>query len=316
MTRPMKAATLGVTEEQDPAPARGPSELAIRLWMGLLCLIWGSTWLVIRGGLRDLPPFTSAGVRFLVAFLVMLAIAPKLARREGGRRPGLGLTLAMGILNFAVSYGIVYWSETILPSGIVSVLWSVFPLMMAVSGHFTLPGERLLPKQWGGFVFAFLGVILLFATDIRALGPEAIPAGLVLLLSPTVSAVGTTLVKKHGEGVSSVLLNRNGMLVGALLLLACAAITERGMDVRWTASAIGSVAYLAIFGTVVTFGIYFWLMRFAPAYQLSLIAFIIPAIALTLGAVLGDEPVSASTIGGTATILVGVAFVLGGKRRG
>lgn len=305
-----------VTEEQNPRPARGPSERAIRLWMGLLCLIWGSTWLVIRGGLRDLPPFTSAGVRFLVAFLVMLALAPRLARREGGRRPGLGLTLAMGTLNFGVSYGIVYWSETILPSGLVSVLWSVFPLMMAVSGHFTLPNERLHPKQWGGFVFAFLGVLLLFATDIRALGPAAIPAGLVLLLSPAVSTVGTTLVKKYGEGVSSVLLNRNGMLVGAVMLLACAGLMESGADVHWTARAIASVAYLAVFGTVVTFGIYFWLMRFAPAYQLSLIAFIIPAIALTLGAAVGGEPVGTNTIGGTAAILVGVAFVLGGKRRG
>lgn len=313
----MKAASLGTTEERASiSSARAPSELAVRLWMGLLCLIWGSTWLVIRGGLRDLPPFTSAGVRFLVAFLFMLAIAPRLARREGGRRPSTGLVLAMGTLNFGASYGIVYWSETILPSGLVSVLWSVFPLMMAGSGHFTLPGERLVRIQWGGFVFAFLGVLLLFATDLRAIGPEAVPAGLVLLLSPVVSTVGTTLVKRHGAGVSSALLNRDGMLLGAILLLASAALVERGADVRWTVPAIASTAYLAIVGTVVTFSIYFWLMRYAPAYQLSLIAFVVPAIALTLGAVVGNEPVGANTIGGTAAILVGVAFVLGGKRRG
>ena len=294
---------------------RAPSRLTILLCMALLCLIWGSTWLVIREGLKDLSPFTSAGVRFALAAAVMALIAPAIARREGGRRPTPRLTLVMGLFNFAGSYGIVYWSETLLPSGLVSVLWSVFPMMMAVAAHLALPGERLLARQWLGFVVGFLGVVLLLARDVAAIGGEALVAALVLLGSPLAATLGTTYVKKHGARVSSALLNRDAMAVGAAALLACALLSERGAPMHWSAPAVWSVVYLAIPGTVVTFGLYFWAMRYAPAHQLSLIAYVIPAVALFLGVSLGGETVGASTLAGAALILGGVACVLLGRRR-
>ena len=100
------------------------------------------------------------------------------------------------------------------------------------------------------------------------------------------------------------------MLLAAVLLGTVALATERGEEVQWTASAISSVLYLAVVGTVVTFGLYFWAMRYAPASQLSLIAYVVPAVALFLGATFGDEPVGAATIGGAALILAGCAVVL------
>ena len=108
-------------------------------------------------------------------------------------------------------------------------------------------------------------------------------AGAVLLLSPVSAAVAQTLVKRHGAHVSSVVLNRNGLLGGAVLLLAVALATERGADLRWTGSAIFSIVYLSIVGTVVTFGLFFWLLRYAAAHRLSLIAYVIPVVALFLG---------------------------------
>ncbi len=291
----------------------GPGRAVIATWVVVLCIIWGSTWIIIREGLDDLPPYTAAAVRFAVAWVVMLLVAPALARREGGSRPPLMMVLMMGLLNFGASYAIVYWCETILPSGLVSVLWAVFPMMMALSGHFAL-GERLVGRQGLGFVVGFVGVGLLFATDIRAVGPEAVPAGLLLLLSPLVSCIGTTYVKRHGKGTSSVLLNRDGMFVGALVL-ALFALGERGQEMVWSKTAVASVLYLATVGTVLTFGVYYWLMRYASASALSLIAYVTPLIALTLGALLRAEPLSANTVAGTAAILAGVALVLLGKPR-
>lgn len=298
-----------------PTAGRAPSELTIHLSIALLCLIWGSTWLVIRAGLRDLPPFTSASVRFAVAALVMGAAAPALSVREGGARPSLAISLVSGTLNVGISYGLVYWSETVLPSGLVSVLWSVFPMMMAVCAHRYLPGERLNGLQWLGFAAGFCGVAVLFATDLAAVGPGAVSAGLILLLSPAVSAVGTTYVKLHGGGTSSVLLNRNGFAIGSALLLVAALASERGAALRWSAAALGSIAYLALVGTVVAFGIYFWLLRYAPAYKLSLIAYVVPAIALTLGTLLGEEPLGWHTALGTGLVLAGVGAVYAGRRR-
>lgn len=234
-----------------PAPSRTTQVLCV----ALLCLIWGSTWLVIREGLEDLPPFTSAALRFGLAALVMAALAPSLARREGGGRPPLALVLAMGGLNFAASYGIVYWAETRLPSGVVSVLWAVFPMTLGLVGHRMLPGERLAGRQWGGIALGLVGVVLLFRTDLAAMGPGAVGAGAVLLLSPVAAALGTALIKRDGAGVSSVLLNRDGMALGSVLLAGLALGWERDEPLRWTATAVGSVLYLSLLGTVVTFGL-------------------------------------------------------------
>jgi len=293
-----------------------PTRATATLLVGLLCLIWGSTWIVIRGGLADLPPFTSAAARFLIAAAAMSALAPALGAREGGGRPSLRLALALGVFNFGVSYAIVYWSETILPSALASVLWSVFPMSMAVSAHLFLPGERLSARQALGFVVGFAGVVLLFATDLRALGPGAVPAGAVLLLSPLAATVGTTIAKREAERTSSVLANRDGMWIGAALLVVLALAFERDAPMHWTGPAIASVLYLAIAGTVVAFGLYFWLLRHVAANRMSLIAYVTPAVALLLGGLVGREPVTWFTLAGSALVIGGVALVVARRRSG
>ena len=291
----------------------GPSPALIRGLLFLLCLIWGSTWVVIKGGLRDLPPFTSAGARFAVAAFIMIGVAALLGKREGGKKPPAWLWLVQGTTSFAVSYGIVYHAETVLPSGLVSLLFGVYPMMQAFAGHYFLEEERLQPVQWVGFALGLAGLVLLFRTDLRGFGPAGIPTGLLLFLSPISVVIGTTLVKRYGGGVSSTLLNRNGMFVGAGLLLGVAYALERDAAINWTVSAISSVLYLAIMGTVVTFSLFFWLLRYAPAHRMALIAYVTPAIALFLGWAFAGEPVTASTLTGAGCVLCGVLLVV---RRG
>jgi drug/metabolite transporter (DMT)-like permease len=203
----------------------------------------------------------------------------------------------------------------VLPSGLVALLWGVFPMMMAVSGHRFLARERLGTRQWLGIALGFAGLAVLYSTDLVALGPGALPAALVLLASPLVSTVGNTIVKRDGAGTSSLALNRNAMLLGAALLGALALAVERDAEARWTPAAIASVVYLAIPGTVVTFGLYFWLLRFVDAHRLSLIAYVTPAIAIALGSLLGDEPFTATIALGGALILAGVGLVVTARRR-
>lgn len=296
-----------------PAPAR-PARWIIVLSIALLCLIWGSTWIVIQAGLAQLPPYTSAAARFAIAALVMTALVPLIGRRESGVRPPLYLWTTLGLLSFAASYAIVYRTETLLPSGLVSLLWAVFPMLMAVAAHFYLPGERLHRAQWLGFTLGLGGFVLLFATDLVAIAPGAIPAALVLFLSPLVSAVATTLVKRHGAGVNSLALNRNAMALGAAVLAALAFATEDVAGVKWSSRSIASVLYLALAGTVFTFGVYFWLMRYVHAHKLSLIAYVTPLVALALGW-LNGEPVTWSTVSGAICILGGVALVVSAKTK-
>jgi drug/metabolite transporter (DMT)-like permease len=218
------------------------------------------------------------------------------------------------LTNFAASYGIVYHTETILPSGIVSLLWGVFPMMMALAAHLYLPQERLGRVHWLGFLFGLGGVGLLFFTDLQTFGPKGAPAALLLFLSPLVSAISNTLVKKHGENTSSLALNRNAMLLGGGVLGALAWLTERHAQPRWTPGAILSVGYLALFGTVLTFGLYFWLMRYIEAHKIGLISYVTPVIALLLGTLVRGEPLTQNTVGGATCILCGVFLVVRGRR--
>jgi drug/metabolite transporter (DMT)-like permease len=265
---------------------------------------------VIREGLDDVPPFTSAAARFLLAGVAMSLLSRLLGSKEGGEAPATWLWVVLGLTNFAASYGIVYRTETILPSGLVALLWGVFPMLMALASHLYLPGERLRSGQWLGFAFGFAGLALLFITDLRRFGPEGVPAALFLFLSPLVSATGNILVKKYGQKTNSIAMNRNGMLLGGAVLALVALASERGADAHWTRGAMWSVAYLALFGTVLTFGLYFWLLRYVEAHKLSLIAYVTPAIALTLGPLVRGEPVTKNTIAGAGCILLGVVLVV------
>lgn len=285
-----------------------PGPILSRVLFVALCLVWGSTWLAIKVGLRDLPPLTGAALRFWVAGLVMAGLAWLLSEREGGSSPPRSLVITQGVCQFVLNYALVYLSETVIPSGLVSVLWSIFPLMMALAGHFVTKAEPLRPGQWLGFSLGFFGIVALFINDVASISSRAVGMGLLLLLAPAAVAFSTTLIKVRGAGVSSLLLNRDSILFGALGLTLLSFLFERDARVEWSFTAIASILYLALPGTVFTFGVYLWLMRYLPAYWLSLTAYLTPLVALLLGATLGNEVLYPSTVIGTVLVLGGVAL--------
>lgn len=284
--------------------------LGVRLAVVTMCLVWGSTWFVLQDGLSEMKPLGSAGLRFGLAWLLMLPLAGPIARREGGDSPPARLVAVMAVGNYALSFGIVYWAEQTLPSGLTAVLWAVFPLMTAAVGHFTLAEGRVVGVQWFGLALGLAGVALLFATDVTAVGGDALERALVLLLSPLIAALATAYVKKHGGGVSSALLNRSALFWGSSLLLLGALTIEGGVTFPSSGRAALGLLYLAGVGSVLAFTLYFWVLRRASAVALSLITYVTPAVALLLGAALGEERVTAWTIAGLALVLVGCAIVL------
>jgi len=245
----------------------------------------------------------------------MILIAPRIARAEGGAVPNKKLVLVYGVLTLAIPYGVIYQVETVLPSGLVSVLWSVYPLVLACCAHVSLPEERLGPRQWLGLFVGFLGVALLFLTEVASVGPAALPAACLLLASPALSAVGNTLIKRDAGRTSSALLNRDGTMLGALLVLGLALVLEHDAESRWSRAAVGSVLYLALVGSVLAFSIYFWLLRYSAATRMSLLVYGVPLVAITLGVTLGDESVGVTTWFGMAAILGGVFLVIRPEKR-
>lgn len=296
--------------DQPGARSGAPSPWVLNLSVAVLCLIWGSTWLVIKEGLRDLPPLTSAATRFLSAGLLFIPLTAALRGREGGADPGWRLSAIMAVFCFAVPYGTLYWVETRIPSGLASVLWALYPIALAMIGSRVLTDQQLSRRNWFGFLLGFAGVALLFLTDLRTIGAEAVGAGLVYLSSPIVAAYGNAVVKRDAGKVSSLALNRNGLLAGSALLWGAAGLFEADAPARWTGAAISSVVYLTLVGTVLAFGLYFWLLRYAKAHKLALIAYVVPALALLLGWALGGESLGSSTLVGTGLILIGVRWVV------
>lgn len=290
-------------------PATQPINFANIALVTILCLVWSSTWWGIRICLEEQPPLSSAAVRFLIAGIAMAAVAPRLQKREQAPPPPTWLWVVCGLTNFGAGYGILYWAETVVPSGIAAVLWSIFPLLMAGCAVMFL-GERLSVRQWLGFTVSFAGVVVVFSGDLGGIDPSQVGYAWLLLLSPVLAAIGTTLVKKYGSKTSSVVLNRNGMLLGAAMLLACAFIWEEPLNMRWSLRVTMATLGLALLGTTMTFGVYFWLLRTAPASMLALINYVIPVLAMGLAAIVGDGDHGFLAILGAGFVVLGIAMVV------
>lgn len=303
-----RMASTASTAGSTPPGARKRSP-ANALLVAILCLVWGSTWWAIRICLEEQPPMSSAAVRFVIAGIAMAAVAPFFQKRENAPPPPTWLWIASGVTNFAGGYGILYYAEQVVPSGIAAILWAIFPILMACSAVAFL-GERLSVRQWFGFAVSFAGIVAMFGGNLGGIENEQIGYAQLLLLSPIVAALGTTLVKKYGSNTSSIVLNRNGMLLGAVLLLAVAFAMEDPLAMTWTPRVAIATVALAIFGTTMTFGIYFWLLRTAPASMLALISYVAPVIAVVLGELVGDGKLDGASWLGAAFVVFGVALVV------
>lgn len=299
------------SDPSSPPPVPGRS--VVPLLVALLCVVWGSTWWAIRICLEVQPPLLSAAMRFWIAGLVMVGLSPLLRRVEHAPPPPRWLWIVAGFTNFAGTYGTIYVAEQFVPSGISAVLWSIFPLLMAGSATAFL-GERLRGRQVAGFLVSFAGIVVVSSGDLGS-GRDNLGAALLLLTSPFLSALGTTLVKKYGSGASSVLLNRNGMLLGASLLTIAGAWREDPYAIAWTTRGVLALAYLAVFGTTLTFGVYFWLLRRAPASMMSLISYVTPILAMLLSAVVGDGAIAPGDWVGAGLVVAGIALVVARFRR-
>lgn len=277
----------------------------------LLCAIWGTTWAAIRIGLAGIPPFTGVAARFAIASALLLALAPWLGARLGaGGAVERRLWVANGFLSFFASYGIVYWSEQYVPSGLAAVLFATFPLFVALLAHVALPGERLTPRGAFGIALGFGGVAVIFSEDFSRLGgPGVALAAAVMLGSPIVSAVSNVAVKRWGTGIHPVSLAAVPMGIAAAAMTPVAFLLERDRPVVLDTASVSALLYLAIAGSAVTFTLYYWLMSHLPATKVALIAYVVPVVAVLVGTALG-EPVTAKTLAGTALVVSGVALAV------
>ena len=275
----------------------------------LLCVIWGSTWLVIKVGYGGLGAFNVAALRFFIAGLVFAALIPLFGARWPRGASEWSLVAFVGLILFGADYGLIYWAEQFLDSGLTAVLFATLPLLTIGMAHVYLPGDRITPRKLAGTVLAFLGVVALFGDNIRIDPAKAGPM-LAVVASAACAAAGGVATKRHGAALHATALNAPAMFIGAAALLA--ASLANGEELRWPgdASTWSAVAYLALVGSVVSFLVYFTLLKTWSVTSLSFISVFTPAIALLLGFVFLDERPTLLVALGAVLILIGVVTAL------
>lgn len=279
------------------------------VWL-ILCGIWGSTWLFIKLGLEDLPPITFAGIRFVIACAILFV----LIRARGIRLPANGrdwwLLASTGVLSFSLNYGLVFWGEQYISSGLAALLQSTLPAFGLVFAHFHLPGERMTWSKIFGVVLGVLGVAVVFSNQLAIAGGKALAGSIALVLSAMFAAYSNVLVKAHGRKLEPAILAAGQMFFGLIpLLLIGIPLEGNPFTFRWTPIAVLSLLYLAVVGSVIAFMLYYWLVHNMDVTKSMLIALVTPVVAVVLGMVVLGEDLSWRTVAGGVMIMAGVRFV-------
>jgi len=291
-----------------PAAARTADRFGIMTY-ALLCLIWGSTWLVIKVGYGGLGPLTVAGVRFLLAGAILAVMMPLLGARWPSGRVEWLLVAWVGVVLFGADYGLIYWSEQFIDSSLTAILFAMLPLFTIAFAHVYIPGDRITPRKLAGTVLAFIGVAALFGDRLRIDAAQGGPM-LAVIASTIFAAAAGVATKRHGASLHPAALNSTAMLVGAAVLIIAAIARHEHPRLPPDASTWMAVAYLAVVGSVISFLGYFSLLKTWSVTSLSFISVFTPAIALLLGFVfLGERPTMWAVVG-TILILAGVALAL------
>jgi drug/metabolite transporter (DMT)-like permease len=275
----------------------------------LLCVIWGSTWLVIKVGYGGLGPFTVAGVRFFIAGLVLAVILPFVGARWPRGRTEWTVVTIVGVVLFGADYGLIYWGEQFIDSGLTAILFATLPLFTVALAHVYIPGDRLTPRKLGGTLLAFAGVVALFGESFSLDASKALPMAAIIIATVCAAAAGV-VTKRHGGTLHAASLNAPAMLIGSAVLLATAVTTGEDVHLPRESSTWMAIGYLAVIGSVVSFLVYFSLLKTWSVTSLSFISVFTPAIALLLGFVLLGEQPTLFTYVGAMLILAGVALAL------
>lgn len=279
------------------------------LLVASLCLVWGATWLVIKIGLTESPPFYAAAIRFVIAAAILGAItAWRKPKWPQGRRLWIWIAVS-AFLMYAGSYAVTYFVEQYINAALTAILFASFPFFITVGAHFFLPDERLSVLKVIGLVVGFTGVVVLFTGGAAAPSTKAWWAPALMLLSPLTSAISNIIVKKHLIKEDPVVLNLVQMSMGVVFLLSLASGFENFGDFKWNATSMGAVLFLAVFGSAFAFVTLYHLLRTTSASRLSLIAFVTPNVAAILDwLVLGEIPTWA-TAAGAVLVLAGIYIV-------
>ena len=286
----------------------------VLVWL-LTCLIWGTVWLFIKVGLRDLPPLSFAGLRLAVALCVLL---PLLALRRTPlprTRREWALIVSTGLLLLGANYALLYWGARHISSGLTAVLQAATPAFGLVFARRFLPGERVTPAGVAAIGLGVAGVAVIFSDQLRVAGWPALLGSAAVAAGAGLVALAYVLVKSRGSGLHPTTLMAGQMLCGMIPLLGFGLAREGSpLSLRWTPAAAASLLYLALAGSLAGFYLNYWLLRRMDAMKVLLMSVPEPLIAVLLGALVLGERLTRQTAVGGALVLLSVWLALSRRK--
>lgn len=282
------------------------------LGFAIIYLVWGSTFLAIRVGVREFPPFLMAALRFLVAGSALYVWMMAQGERSPSRREWFSAFL-LAILIFLLDYGLLFWAERRVPSGLAAVMMATIPAFMAISEILLLGTQKLTMRLALALGIGMAGVAALVSRSLNLGGAPIDRAGALALIVASVSwSVGSALTRKLTLPQSKVMSSGAQMLAGGVLLaLAAGALGEfRGFHpASVSRGAWFALLYLIVAGSIVAFTAYVWLIHHQSPTRVGTYAYVNPVVAVLLGYFLGGEELGLRAIAGTACVLVSVVVI-------
>ena len=293
-------------------PASPARAWKVLLAFSIIYFVWGSTFLAIRVGVREVPPFLLAGMRFLVAGAVLCAwmrvrgTASPTAREWGGAS-------FLAVLIFVLDYGLLFWAERRVPSGVAAVMMATIPVFMALAEIIFLRTQRLTLRLAVALVVGMCGVGVLVGRSVSLGGAAVDTAGACALIVAAISwSVAASLSRKMPLPESKAMSSGAQMLAGGVLLTLTAALLGefRGFRVQAVSrEAWLALAYLIVAGSIMGFTAYVWLIHHESPTKVGTYAYVNPVVAVLVGYFLGGEALGPRTIVGTALVLVSVVVI-------
>ncbi len=216
-------------------------------------------------------------------------------------------------MNLAISYGLTYWATQYIYSSLSSIIWSGFPITVAVFSYFMLGNEVITKKRIISLIIGTIGTLFILSDNINLSG-EKIGAGIaIVILAVIIASYPTVYLKKYNVNISSIHINAVSQTVAGLLLLLVSYFTESNQEMNWSNYNIFALFYLTVPGSLIAWSLYVWLYSYISIYQISYIAFFPPLIASTLGWLILKEELSLITIFGGVMILIGTLLIQSDK---
>ncbi len=302
--------------DQHHAEGRAASTAGIVAAFATIYIIWGSTYLAIRVAVETLPPLLMAGARFLVAGAVLYTWS-RWTGAPAPRRAHWVYAAIIGALLLLGGNGAVCWAERVVPSGIASLLVSAVPFWMVLLNWLAFVRVRPGWREVCGVLLGFVGMIVLInpgtSTGAVAASEPVSVVGAAVLLAGTLSwAVGSLYSRQARLPASPLLATAMEMLAGGAALALAGLATGEWSDVhpgRFSPRSLVALAYLTVFGSLIAFSAYVWLLRVSTPARVATYAYVNPCVAVLLGWAVLDEQLGARTFAAMAIIISAVVLI-------